>query len=572
MTDLKSSLGDKTEEEVISLKSTINKLSNQLDSKKDFEDKFTEILSEKNKLDDKCCSLEKTLSETVASWKEKVSLRDKEFNELNEKYSEVKKTVIDVEKVSSEHQDCSNKITELEKMYKSKLEDEAAISENYKLLSSTLEKIEEESLNKEAILKSQISDSSTQIESLELEKTHYIEVNRQLEDKADSLQSQVQRYKAEFDAISNEMAHMKSKSHNNSLIEQERNDHNIQLTELQNELDAMKSNLEIANNEWVEEQKKHEDIITKYKKESEEEKENVLKMESTIKKLNETKSWLQDKLCELEQDKDVLNKKLSEGSNETQVNEMKEQITQLHDLNKRLKEEIKSIKDVKSENEKIIGEKEETISSLHLKVESLDKKLSRKEIEIEKRDSEINKIKLKLTNLEQNNMVIVLEKEIAALKEARMEEQEITQNSLSQKDDLIAQKDLEISALMQDLKKSLVKSDENLSVDKSMKQETNKDLNSLQYELRVSEEARFSLASEITELRQKLDQAHEMKQQLQVSMANTTVNLHHGDSTMATSVDMFDSSNQNCSVAESVVTSTTRSGRKVIMANFSMHI
>ena len=158
-----------------------------------------------------------------------------------------------------------------------------------------------------------------------------------------------------------------------------------------------------------------------------------------------------------------------------------------------------------------IKEKDQVISSLNAKVECLDRKLNHTEHESEKK---ANNLKGELNTTK--HKCEVLEKEMRAVREARQEEVNHRSAEMEDKEELLRQKDSEVSSLQQELKRilqmsmtsSLCNESQTASEMPNLKKENeeqNRCVEALHEQIRQKQVENESLENQVTNLKSQLE-------------------------------------------------------------------
>nr|XP_045606968.1 kinesin-like protein KIF20B isoform X3 [Procambarus clarkii] len=233
----------------------------------------------------------------------------------------------------------------------------------------------------------------------------------------------------------------------------------------------------------------------------------LIEKEADIAELKDSKNYLKLQLKNLEEEKGKLEMKLMDQSNrDHREDELKDCVMTLNKENAEIKSKCVTFEELCSKLTSQLSEKEDLISSLYSKVESLDYRLAKADREME----ELRHEDVKLEALREK--CNISEKEIRAVREARQEEVSQCSRQLGEQEELLKQKEEEISSLQQEVKKllqqslvSIATTNQSMVSEASIaKRETlDQDIDAtvLREQLRQSEAQNDSLLQEINELK-----------------------------------------------------------------------
>ncbi|KAB7501669.1 Kinesin-like protein KIF20A [Armadillidium nasatum] len=284
------------------------------------------------------------------------------------------------------------------------------------------------------------------------------------------------------------------------------------------ELEERTSEILNDNNKLIKENKDLEALLEEIRNKcnsisevAEKEKENERLLINEVSQLKDNNSKLSDELC-------LLHKK--EENQNLEIQQLKTELADAEKLKIRLiekeikmDEELRIAKSHLQKAESVLDEKEVTIKKISAKTETLDKKVDEAE-----QETECYRTKCQL-----------LEKEVAALREARTEEVNQLKVDLESKEALLEQKEQEVNTLQQEVKRTLQMSlASEISENKSTKEKPeNTELFDLRDRLRESESEKSSLLMQISSLQQELSDTHEITKSVQFSFHSDIPDKNH---------------------------------------------
>ncbi|CAL4070974.1 unnamed protein product, partial [Meganyctiphanes norvegica] len=495
-----------------------------------------EILFENEALKQQVEALKKTLEDLESKDSinnentEKVS--DEKDKEMIEKYEEDLRNL--QAKLSSASEDLSKKSAELEAMEQEKLLN-AKLSTTVFDFESDKEKLEMDIKN----LKNENDSLKIQLE----------ELNKAAVGKSEGLNVQVQEITKQLDEAKNKSLVQETEFKNQiETLMKKMEDGENNKEELQKEKEALENEKEKFKEDVEKELQKEKDVLTN---ENEGIKEDLVKMQEENKSLTDktkendiflqalkdNNKKLTSRIEELEEKSEieVINEESVEK--EAEIQSHKDKIAELFIEKTNLEDKYTSAKDTIDSVNKAIMEKDEVIAALNVKVGNLDSKLDREEEELSQLKQELdlqrslgtdNNTTLDMDNYKDRCQV--LEKEVAALREARQEETRELQKSIQELQDAQNDKEQEINTLQQELKKLIQNSNTTIPATPSTpsvqhipltpqikpeKTDKDKEISALEHQVRHSESERMSLISEMTQLRSQLEESTKLRSQLE---------------------------------------------------------
>ncbi|XP_076057824.1 uncharacterized protein LOC143035120 isoform X2 [Oratosquilla oratoria] len=515
------SLEDK-EEEVVRLQEHVKELEGELKSlKEEMEGEKENIAEEVKEIKLGFESKKREHKKQVEDMKETLDLLTKELEELKERLrseqeeNKEKVSKEEMEKLVEERNALEKKVKTLEGVNMDKeelVEKKAKLEAELERVSAEHKQLEVKWQEEEETLRKNQRDI---IDTLEVANKALAEEIRNLNEEVLNLSEKMKMSEMNGEELKSDLLLAQT-----TLQQKEENS-----SRLQDELDCLKSEHENC-----------EKIIIDHKESM------SMKLESLMKELdvlNETGT----REVEILKESHAKELKTLEDAHSSEVEKLealvKEMEVKVSNLEEKLAEKLKKLEDVELElEEKLLQVKELKKQQNETRLESLDRALSIAEEKMEEKKQMSTTVEELQTNLESTEAKCeILQKENAALKEARQEEIGILHAQAQEKEDLVASKDQEITALQKEVKmllsqkaktmetpsetKSPIRRESTRSV-KSEPEEQTAVINTLQQQVRHNESERLSLVSEVMDLRKQLDDAklrmHELQEKCNSSV------------------------------------------------------